>query len=79
MNQLQRHMLEYMSEVLHQEDIFFSEAWAIVESYVMDALGNTSQNVQEPQRYSFKIFYGEWEGAYVGGVEDVNGEYIKIK
>lgn len=47
MNQLQRHMLEYMSEVLHQEDIFFSEAWATGESYVMDALGNTPQNTQE--------------------------------
>lgn len=37
------------------------------------------QVLQNTKSYSFKIFYGEWEGSYIGEVEDVNGKYIKIK
>ena len=38
MNESQKHMIEYMKEVIAQEDVYFLEAWKAVELYVLDAL-----------------------------------------
>lgn len=40
MNELQQHMLDYMQEVVDQEDIHFEEAWRCVEQFVLDALSD---------------------------------------
>ena len=44
MNELQKHMLAYMMEVVNQEDVYFLEAWKQVESFVLDALSEESNN-----------------------------------
>lgn len=46
MNQTQKDLLEYMQEVLHQEDVHFSEAWETVKFYVMDALSSEEETEQ---------------------------------
>lgn len=38
MNELQKHMLAYMKEVVDQEDVYFYEAWKQVEQFVLEAL-----------------------------------------
>ena len=43
MNELQRHMLSYMKEVVDQEDIYFYEAWKQVEQFVLEALEDVSE------------------------------------
>ena len=43
MNELQRHMLSYMKEVIDQEDIYFYEAWKQVEQFVLEALEDVSE------------------------------------
>lgn len=55
--------------------------------YPLEAIGNFNQKwmgwlaaqqiIENSQRYSFKIFYDEWKGSYIGEVESAAGEYIK--
>lgn len=49
MNQKQKDMLDYMREVVRQEDDYFFEAWKLVEWHVLDALGDVNQeeNINE--------------------------------
>lgn len=47
MNELQRHMLAYMKEVVDQEDIYFYEAWKQVEQFVLEALKDETDKSPE--------------------------------
>ena len=43
MNEIQKHMLDYMKEVVDQEDIYFYEAWKQVEQFVLEALEDSNE------------------------------------
>lgn len=48
MNDIQKHMLAYMKEVIDQEDIYFYEAWKQVEMFVLEALEDApDQKIEE--------------------------------
>lgn len=47
MNEIQKHMLTYMKEVVNQEDIYFFEAWKTVENFVLDALVDETEGETE--------------------------------
>lgn len=44
MNEIQKHMLSYMKEVIDQEDVYFYEAWKQVEQFVLDALSQEKED-----------------------------------
>jgi hypothetical protein len=51
MNAAQKHMLEYMQEVVNQEDVYFFEAWKQVENFVMDALCDSTEQPALENQY----------------------------
>ena len=44
MNEIQNQVINYMREVLSQEDEYVIEAWFAVEAFVMDALEESLDN-----------------------------------